>query len=190
MKSYTFDKCDAQSVIHSIAQHGSNLVGLELGVGYGESFCSLLQNCPNIKTLYGVDKWKPFNDCIKPHYDGKIDFSMNQAEIEFWKDLSYHRIKYSGFKEKAIILEKDSNEALKDIPDNSLDFIFLDAHLTYEQVVNDLKVWYPKVKKGGLYMGHDWESDAIRKAVFDFREENNIESYMSVFDRTFVWKKE
>lgn len=192
MENYIFKECDAQSIIHLINQYGKDLIGLELGVATAISFCSLLQNCPNIKTLYGVDKWEPYLDYIKPVYDGKvkIDFNKNQAQMEYWRFLAYHSIKFSGQSQKAIILEKDSNEALKDIPDNHLDFIFLDAHLTYEQIVNDLRVWYPKVKTGGLYMGHDWDCDAVRKAVLDFREENNIKSHMSIFDKTFVWKKE
>ena len=45
----------------------------------------------------------------------------------------------------------DSNEAAKHIDDDSLDFIFLDAYLTGEQVKNDLEVWYPKVKTGGIF---------------------------------------
>jgi len=189
MGNYVFNGCDAQSVIHLINQHGKDLIGLELGVAAGLSFCSLLQNCPNIKTLYGIDSWEPYEDYIADTYTNKSVFNKNQAEIEKWKFLTYHHIKFSGQNHKAIILEKDSNEALKDIPDNHLDFIFLDAHLTYEQIVNDLRVWYPKVKKGGLYMGHDWNCDAVREAVFNFREEYNIKQHMSTFNNTFVWKK-
>jgi len=189
-KYYTFNDCDARSIIHLVSQHGKNLIGLELGIGNGTSFCSLLQNCPNIKTLYGVDSWKPYKDYIKDVYDGKpSNLYQDEKDIEFWKVTAYQYIKHSGFKEKAIILEKDSNDALNDIPNNYLDFIFLDAHLTYEQIQNDLRVWYPKVKKGGLYTGHDWLSDIVQKAVLDFRKEFNINSYMSIFDSTFVWKK-
>ena len=64
----------------------------------------------------------------------------------------YHSLSLSGdifveHKDKAIILEKDSNDALNDIPDNYLDFIFLDAHLTSEQIINDLVVYIKKDKK-------------------------------------------
>lgn len=181
---------DAQSVIHSINLHGSELVGLELGVYMGRSFMGFLNNCPNIKTLYGVDSWKPYKDYIQGKYNPQVPAEeKNEMTIEIAKHATYVGLKYSEHRDKAIILEKDSNDALNDIPDNHLDFIFLDAYLTYEQIKNDLKVWYPKVKKGGLYMGHDWHCDAVRKAVFKFREENNITSFLSTFDDTFIWVK-
>lgn len=188
--NYNFNKCDAQSVIHLISQHGPNLVGLELGVFEAQSFCSLLQNCPNIKTLYGVDSWQPYADCLKEPYDGKPAYIIDPKSIEIIKFMAFHSIKHSGYKEKAIILEKDSKEALNDIPDDSLDFIFLDTYMTYEQAYNDVNEWYPKVKNGGLFMGHDSSSSAIMKVILDFRKKYNINSPLSVFDNTFVWKKE
>jgi hypothetical protein len=40
--------------------------------------------------------------------------------------------------------------------DNSLDFVYIDANHTYEGVKEDIKYWYPKVKPGGLLLGHDY----------------------------------
>jgi len=60
--------------------------------------------------------------------------------------------------------------------DASLDFVFIDASHKYEDVVNDLKAWYPKVKKGGVFAGHDypiWEG--VKKAVDEFFESNGLE---------------
>ena len=46
---------DIKSIIHCINLHGDNLVGAEIGVHLGQSFLTLLQTCPNISKLYGVD---------------------------------------------------------------------------------------------------------------------------------------
>ena len=189
-KYYQFHNSDIQSIVHLIAQHGSNLIGLELGVFEASSFCTILQNCPNIKTLYGVDSWQPYNDYLYEPYDGTTHYTVDTKSSELTKLIAYHSIKYSGFKEKAIILEKDSNLALQYIPNNSLDFIFIDTYLTYEQAINDINNWYPKVKVGGLLTGHDADSSAIKKVFLDFREKNNINSNLSIFNNTFVWKKE
>ena len=49
-----------RSLIPVIATHCENLVGAEIGVWKGDSFLTLLQNCPNIKTLHGVDFYEEF----------------------------------------------------------------------------------------------------------------------------------
>lgn len=49
-----------------------------------------------------------------------------------------------------------SLEAAKQFEDNSLDFVFLDASHEYEDIMADLEAWYPKVKAGGLFAGHDY----------------------------------
>ena len=61
--------------------------------------------------------------------------------------------------------------------------------MTYEQAKNDIESWYPIVKKGGLFSGHDWNSTAIQKAILDYRRENNIDNIMSTYDNSFCWIK-
>ena len=87
-------------------------------------------------------------------------------------------------------LSKLANIVL-DVPSASdaFDFIFLDAWLNYDQVKRELKDWYPKLKHGGLFIGHDYKSDAVATAVSQFREQYSIKSHMAVYDSTFVWKK-
>lgn len=49
---------------------------------------------------------------------------------------------------------------------NSLDFIFIDAAHDYDNVINDIKNWLPKLKPGGCIAGHDYfTSEGIQKAV-------------------------
>ena len=42
------------------------------------------------------------------------------------------------------------------IPDKSLDMVYLDAAHYEDGVLADLKVYYPKVKPGGIIAGHDY----------------------------------
>ena len=100
---------DVKSLIHLFNLQGKDLIGLELGVLRAESFCSILQNCPNVKTLYGVDSWKPYTDILGEPY------SMTEQQQEMHKFTAQHLIKYSGLKDKAVIIEKDSVEASKEI---------------------------------------------------------------------------
>ena len=49
-----------------------------------------------------------------------------------------------------------SIEASKLYEDNSLDFVLIDAAHDYENVKEDIKHWFPKVKKGGVMAGDDY----------------------------------
>jgi hypothetical protein len=185
--NYTFnDKyCDIQSLVHTInLLPGKDLVGLELGIFKAQSFCTILSNCPNLKQLYGVDSFKPYVDFLADPpiiWDEKI--------VDFIKLTAIHNIKFCDNNHKAILIEEDSSKALEFFEESSLDFIFIDTYMTYEQAVIDLKEWYPKIKPGGLFAGHDWISPIIQTAVTEFRKNNDINSTMSCFDNVWCWIK-
>ena len=182
---------DIRALIPLITLHGDNLVGAEIGVWKGDAFLTMLHNCPNIKTLHGVDCYEPYNDYLSPGVYNANEPSVvyDKKDIDFIKLVCYHRLEYSGHKDKIRFHEMDSNEAAEYIDDDSLDFIFLDAYLSGQQAKNDLDVWYPKVKDGGIFAGHDWDCIDVQIAVNRFRENNNIKKLMSTYDNTWVWLK-
>ena len=65
-------------------------------------------------------------------------------------------------------IKGDSVEMSKEFNDNSIDFIFVDASHIYENVLKDLKHWYPKLKTGGIITGHDYSSPGVKNAVDQF----------------------
>jgi len=182
-------KSDIKSLIHSINLLGNDLIGVELGVFQAQSFCTILHNCPNIKCLYGVDSYLPYDDYIKSDYDGTPACSFFEKDLDIIKSIAFSRIKYSGMSEKVIFYNEDSNEAVKKFNTESIDFIFIDTYLTEDQVKNDLETWYPIVKKGGLFSGHDWNSKQVRRPVLNFREKYKISSNLSIFDSCWAWIK-
>jgi hypothetical protein len=71
------------------------------------------------------------------------------------------------------VLKMTSVEASKQYEDNSLDFVFIDACHDYECVNEDIKVWYPKVKIGGILAGHDYPAfPGVVRAVHEHINEN------------------
>lgn len=189
---YNFSNCkeaDIGPLIHAIGSLGNDLVGLELGVLMGTSFMTLLHTCHNIKTLHGVDNYKPYEDCIGVPYDGTPVYSKDEKEVACHRFLAFHRIEYSGMKEKVVFHEMDSSEALKKFEPASLDFIFIDTFMTYEQAVDDIKSWYPIVKNGGLFAGHDWDAPIIQRALNEFRLEVEPNSEIMGYNNCWSWIK-
>jgi predicted O-methyltransferase YrrM len=66
-------------------------------------------------------------------------------------------------------LKLTSLQASRCFDNNAVDAIFLDASHLYNDVIDDLRAWWPKVKQGGLFMGHDfYEGTQVKQAVLDF----------------------
>ena len=55
------------------------------------------------------------------------------------------------------VFNMDSDNAVKFIDDNKIDFLFIDGNHIYEQVKKDIYNYYPKVKDKGIISGHDYE---------------------------------
>jgi hypothetical protein len=125
------------------------LKGVEIGVDHGFNAKTILENL-SIKKLYLID-------------------------IKF-KKTTINRL--SKYKDKIEFIEKYSDKAAKEIPDN-MDFIYVDGGHDYQCVKKDIELYYPKVKNGGIFGGHDFDANHIDicKAVFEFVQKNNLNLY-------------
>lgn len=176
---------DNRAILLAVAAHGPNLRGVELGLYQATSFCTMLQVCDNVDELIGVDKWEPYEDNI-----GGGNFVRDQKQIEFIRNTAMNFIHWSGCSERATILEMDTIEAASKYEDESMDFVFFDSHLNQAQLEAEMDAWFPKIKKGGLVMGHDYHTRETRHAVLHWREVNNVQTPFFFYDMTFIWKKD
>lgn len=134
---------------------GNNLkYGVELGTYRGDTTFFLL-DCVSDLRLHTVDIFEQ-----QPNHP-----SYNHAKYDF-TDL------YPAFLEKAkkygdrLIVHKGlTHEVAKEVPNASLDFVFIDADHEYEGCKQDILDWRPKVRPGGLLMGHDINMPGVRRAV-------------------------
>ena len=71
-----------------------------------------------------------------------------------------------------------------------MDFIFIDGLHTHDQVKKDLENFYPKLKKDGLFSGHDFFNiQEVREAVREFAIRKNLKTIQSTdFDVWYWWK--
>lgn len=121
-----------------------NLVGnaVEVGVNRGR-FAEVLLN--NWKGTYtGVDHYPSLYDPVDPSSQGDRQ-----------KDYEAGLLAISNFGNRASILKLSSVEGAKNFRNDFLDFVYLDAKHRYKDIMEDLEAWWSKVKKGGVFAGHD-----------------------------------
>jgi len=92
--------------------------------------------------------------CIDPYISYK---EYEDAAANVIGDAVYESVRgriCSQFGERAQFIRKFSSEAIHDVPDN-LDFVYIDANHKYQYVLEDLELWYPKLKYGGYIILDD-----------------------------------
>lgn len=161
-------------------------VGCEVGVCGGQNIKHILENCMSVKKMYGVDSYS------KDNWDMK-DFINVEKEFGSFDGL-YHeaKIMLGQFGNRVEIIRKSSKCAALDFNDGSLDFVFIDAGHEFDDCYNDLISWYPKVKKNGFIIGHDFYNNAcmgVTKAVLKYFSIDNIVTYLEPI-HIFICKKE
>jgi predicted O-methyltransferase YrrM len=153
-------------------------LGLEVGVYEGEFSRFLLDNCPDLNLIL-LDCWQEQEpDIYKDYMNSKNEIQIQRINRTISNTINhYNRIN---------LIKGFSDDFSKLFADNIFDFIFIDANHSYESVKKDLINWYPKVKNGGLFCGHDYFDGSIgngdvpfgvKAAVDEFGIQNKINIY-------------
>lgn len=139
--------------------------GTEVGVGWGWNSAALLINCPNLQ-LNMVDFYWKFPPEHPYHHANDFVGDSPQSFLDQMRAHALGITDWAGDRRR--IYRMTSPEAALRISDGSQDFVFIDADHTYESVLYDLIAWYPKVREGGLFFGHDYGLWDVKPAVDDF----------------------
>ena len=167
-----------KSVIGLVKNHLVNpLQGAEIGVWQGGTSVCILQQLPNIHLLM-VDRYSILSDTEKT-----VDHSMGSNSQEQMNDAMIQAIDVTRpYQDRRTLFIGDSVEASIYIKDEFLDFVFIDAHHSYESVLFDTQTWFPKVKNEGLVCGHDYDGRGdqrghfgVKKAVDEFARTKGYE---------------
>jgi hypothetical protein len=140
--------------------------GAEIGVEAGLYSEVLLKANPNLH-LYAVDPW----EWLEHRY------WVPKRRIDRYYKQMVERLKPYN----VTYIKKFSKDALIDVPDESLDFVYIDADHRYEHVYFDLTEWSKKVRHGGIVGGHDFidrKGDSVHKvkqAVKQYLIDNPID---------------
>lgn len=124
-----------------------------------------------------------FSEQILKDWKGKL------LCVDYWPDDAiYNEAKARLMNERTQMLKGTSEEVSKTIPNESLDFVFIDAGHRYEEVKADLEYWFPKVREGGIVSGHDYvkyQDFGVIEAVNEFAEEHG---YLVEFTEQDYWE--
>ena len=168
---------DFQGLYYELAQKqedGCKII--EIGSWFGASIFYLAQEFKNRNKLstklYAIDTWNyeknSFEKFLNNMEEGKVHDMITPIKMS-------------------------SIEASNQFEEESIDVVFIDSSHQYDDVLNDIKAWYPKVKKGGIIGGHDYvaghkvsESNVI-KAVHKFFLYKNLEIRQA--DKSWIHKK-
>lgn len=121
-----------------------------------------------------------FSRFLSRHYKGKILCIDNfVGELGMPDDpLAEEKCRRNLEGTRCELIKESSLSASEAISDGSLDWAYIDADHRYKAVRNDLRVWFPKVRKGGVFSGHDYinygsgkNAFGVIRAVDEFCEE-------------------
>lgn len=139
------------------------LVGAEIGVHCGVNALYYLEEL-DIKQIFLIDPY------IAYEYAGK---TITSKEAREWEEMVH--VSLDKYKHKIKWIKEKAADAAKFIADNSLDFVYIDGNHDYEFVVEDILLYYPKVKEGGLLSGHDYHWESVKRAVDEFVKTNSLD---------------
>lgn len=138
----------------------TEIIGAEIGVFEGDTSAYLLENMPNLKQLICVDPFVHYPEHTKTLNPNKAKFH----DADFDKVLNTFLKKTIEYSDRVKLIRKFSHQAAREIEDQSLDFVFIDGNHAYAYVREDIQVWGPKIKKGGVLAGHDWNVKGYKNA--------------------------
>ena len=141
---------------------------VEVGIGYGFHAKEILDNS-NVEKLFLVDPM-----CYYPN-DSFADDVINYGGFEklvknINNHLTEHKERYTWHRCPSLSVTNEQ------IPDGSIDAIFIDGDHSYEAVSKDLPFWWKKLRKGGWLLGDDYSSchPGTKKAVDEFAINNKL----------------
>lgn len=140
---------------------------IEVGIGYGFHAEEILRNT-KVQHLILIDPMKPYNS--------KDLFEKDVVEHGGF-DCLYDKIRdhLKKYDSRYTWLRKGSQQITNDeIPDGSIDAVFIDGDHEYESVLNDLELYWKKIRKGGQIVGDDYWLPKVSKAVNEFAARKGI----------------
>lgn len=132
-------------------KHGAE-VGVKRG-NFSEELCIYIKS---LEKLYSVDPWNLVFEDPTSHKMGV------KGQERTYRQAIRRLRKYPVCE----IVRKTSLEAVRDIPYNSLDFVYIDGSHMFDYVMTDIIEWTRRVRKGGIVSGNGYKPTMFEQVVF------------------------
>lgn len=151
--------------------------GAEVGVREGRYSEALCRGIDGLELLC-VDLWGAYY-----HFDsanGEAHYATAARRLEPYQ---------------ATLVKKTSMDAVADVPDGSLDFVYIDADHRFDFVMQDVIEWTKKVRAGGVVAGHDYyrfRNAGVVPAVDVYTHVHGIHEWFITDEKeaSFFWVKQ
>ena len=130
----------------------------EIGVYRGAYAERMLADCDGLERYYLLDPWRHLDDWDKPAnksddvFEGFYQETMRRTEAQA---------------EKRVVLRGTTTEVIDQIPDGSLDCVYIDGDHTLRGITTDLARVFPKVREGGFIAGDDFCRNIFQHENFE-----------------------
>lgn len=154
------------------------LVGAEVGVWRGNYTIEILERL-DVKKLYLIDPYAAY-ETYEDHEKKEIKSAEKQA-----------REQLEQYKQKLVWIHDFSHKAVNWIPENVLDFVYIDGNHNYGPVLADVTAYTQILKEGGLMSGHDFrqtEEGRVVDAVEDYCHLGNTRQLETDHCDWWFWK--
>ena len=145
---------------------------LEIGVYKGES-TSVFASSGIFDKIFCIDPFEGKEEAIEElNDDWKTVKTQFYTNTRHWDNISLHQNYSYNIHDK--------------FPNESFDVIYIDGDHSYNSVIRDLKLYMPKLKKGGIICGHDYSDPhpQTKEAINDFFGK---EPEMLFQDSSWMW---
>ena len=156
--------------------------GAEIGVRAGKFSEVLCKAMPGLNLK-----------CVDPWATGDYRARMIGAERqeEYYQECVRRMSQYPNVE----IIRKPSMEAVMDIPDESLDFVYIDGCHEFDYVMTDVIMWGQKVRQDGVIALHDlyhFKRAGVVEAVDVYTRMHRIHEWFMTDERTptAFWAKD
>lgn len=136
-----------RDAIGSLLQQLNMTVGAELGVQRGDFAKTTLDQWSHAETYVLVDLWGQ-----QEHYKDLANVD-DQAQENFKKEAL---TKLNAHEQKLVVCRNYTSVCVTQFKDGYFDYIYVDARHDYKGVLEDINLWWPKLKVGGIMAGHDY----------------------------------
>jgi len=155
--------------------------GAELGVREGLGALKMCQMMPGLHLIL-VDPWDvwPGHKDMDGHADDPLLFLEEAQERLRGYDCEFIRAKSADY--------------ASNVPDASLDFVYIDGDHSFDGTMLDLILWAPKVRVGGVISGDGYKHyryTGVIPAVDTYTRQHLVHEWYITgeMDSTYFWRK-